>query len=194
MRFWWVRHAPTHAKSMVGWNDIAADLSDAPALARLSAFLPKHAAVISSPLQRAVGTAEKVAQGRNILPSDPDLREIHFGDWEGLSFDEANARDPDLLKAFWDKPGDSAAPQGESWNDLSLRVNRAVDRLLRLESEDVIVVAHFGAILCQVQRARRVTTQEIFAQKIDNLSVSCLEYSHEWVAQKVNHTVLHSPS
>jgi broad specificity phosphatase PhoE len=174
---------------MVGWSDIAADFSDVSALARLSAFLPKDAAIISSPLQRAVGTAEKLAQGRNILPSDPDLREIHFGDWEGLSFDEANARDPAQLKAFWDNPGESAAPQGESWNDLSRRVNRAVDRLLRLHSRDVIVVAHFGAILCQVQRARAVTTQEIFAQKIDNLSVSCLEYSDEWVARKVNHSI-----
>lgn len=189
-RLWWVRHAPTHAKTMVGWSDIAADVSDEPAFERLRAALPRDAAITSSPLKRAVDTAAKLAQGRRVLPADPDLREIHFGEWEGLSFDQANARDPETLKAFWENPGDTAAPLGESWNALSYRVNRAADRLLDLTARDIIVVAHFGAILCQVQRARRVTAQEIFAQKIDNLSVSCLTFDKGvWSAQDVNQTL-----
>ena len=35
-RLWWVRHGPTHAKAMVGWRDLPADLSDTAALARLA--------------------------------------------------------------------------------------------------------------------------------------------------------------
>jgi alpha-ribazole phosphatase len=34
-RFWLVRHGPTHAKAMVGWSDLPADLSDTAALSRV---------------------------------------------------------------------------------------------------------------------------------------------------------------
>ncbi|MDZ4137070.1 MAG: histidine phosphatase family protein, partial [Paracoccaceae bacterium] len=49
-RFHWVRHGPTHAKAMIGWTDLPADLSDHPAIARLTAFLPDAAGVVSSDL------------------------------------------------------------------------------------------------------------------------------------------------
>jgi alpha-ribazole phosphatase len=41
-RLWLVRHGPTHARTMVGWTDLPADLSDVAALARLSAHLPRR--------------------------------------------------------------------------------------------------------------------------------------------------------
>ena len=41
-RLFLVRHGPTHAKTMVGWSDLPADLSDTAALARLSDHLPSH--------------------------------------------------------------------------------------------------------------------------------------------------------
>ncbi|WP_039001378.1 histidine phosphatase family protein [Falsihalocynthiibacter arcticus] len=185
-RLWWVRHAPTHAKSMVGWSDIPADLSDQAAFARLSMTLPTQAPIISSTLQRAIGTAKMLSQTRPLLEPDPDLREIHFGDWENLTFDHANARDPDALKLFWDQPGENAAPAGESWNDLRQRVDAAADRLLARPEPDIIIVAHFGAILCQVQRALGVSTTEVFAQKIDNLSLSCLSFDEGWRATSIN--------
>ena len=63
-RFHLVRHGPTHAKSMVGWSDLPADLSDTAALARLEAALPREAVVISSDLIRAVATADAIQGDR----------------------------------------------------------------------------------------------------------------------------------
>lgn len=188
-RLWWVRHAPTHAKSMVGWSDIAADLSDSKAFNRLMAALPKNAPIISSDLIRAKDTAGKLSGNRRQLSPNADLREIHFGDWEGLTFDEANAQEPLALKAFWDKPGETKAPNGEGWNNLCTRVDRAADHLMSLNEPDIIVVAHFGAILCQVQRARQITAEEAFAQKIDNLSLTRLSFDGAWRAEIVNQIV-----
>ena len=54
---WLVRHGPTHAKAMIGWTDLPADLSDAGAIARLRAALP-DAPIVSSDLIRAVTTAD----------------------------------------------------------------------------------------------------------------------------------------
>jgi hypothetical protein len=70
-RFWLVRHGPTHAKTMIGWTDLAADLSDTGALQRLAAHLPPGAPVISSDLSRAIATADALGPDRPRLPHDP---------------------------------------------------------------------------------------------------------------------------
>lgn len=188
-RLWWVRHAPTHAKSMIGWTDIEADLSDKQAFERLATSLPEGAPIISSDLRRTVATARMLSDGRPLLTVDQDLREIHFGAWEGLTFDQVNAQDPEALSAFWEQPGANSPPQGESWNDLQKRVNAAVDRLILRPEKDIVVVAHFGSILCQVQRARNISTTQVFAQKIDNLSLTCLAFDGVWEPEIVNQTM-----
>jgi broad specificity phosphatase PhoE len=186
-RLFWVRHGPTHARAMVGWSDLPADLSDSARLARLSAHLPEGALVISSDLVRARATADSIAGPRLRLPDDPDLREIHFGDWEMQGFD--SVADPAHLRAFWDQPGSLRAPGGESWDDLSARTGRAVARLLAAHpGRDIVAVAHMGTILTQVQAARRQTAFEALAQKIDNLSVTELHWQGGgWRAAAVNH-------
>lgn len=168
--FWWVRHGPTHAKTMIGWTDLAADLSDTAQIARLAAYLP-NAPVVSSDLLRARMTADAISQGRPRLPEDPDLRELNFGLWEDTSFAQAERRDAALIKAFWDKPGDVAAPDGESWNDLAHRVSTVVARLAGT-APDIIVVAHMGPILAQIQTCLRVSAYEAFGHKIAPLSVT----------------------
>jgi alpha-ribazole phosphatase len=172
-RFWWVRHGPTHAKGMVGWTDLAADLSDKAALARLDAALPSGAVLVSSDLSRAIATADALGTRRHRLPHDPALREIHFGSWEMRAFTEVEAETPDQIRAFWDQPGDIAAPEGESWNAVLARVTAATTRLCKdYPDGEVIVVAHFGAILAALQHALSVDAKAVFANRIDNLSIT----------------------
>lgn len=182
---WFIRHGPTHAKGMVGWSDLAADLSDLPALRRLDAFLPRDATLISSDLTRAVATADAIARDRPRLPHDPRLREIHFGAWELLRHDQITDRD--LARAFWDQPGDIAPPGGESWNTMTARVDAAVDELIATTTRDVIVVAHFGAILSQVQRALGLSASEVFAHRIEPLSVTRIAFGGADPAPLINH-------
>lgn len=186
-RFFWVRHGPTHARAMVGWTDLPADLGDLAALDRLDAFLPRDALVVSSDLVRASATADAITRSRSRLPHDPDLREINFGAWEMQRFD--SAPHPERLRAFWDTPGDITAPGGESWNSVSARVGGAVARLLAAHpGRDIVAVAHFGAILTQVQRALGVAPTDAFAHHIDNLSVTELHFrAPDWQAARINH-------
>lgn len=183
-RFWLVRHGPTHAKTMIGWTDLQADLSDSAALTRLRAHLPAEAPVISSDLARAVATADALQPALR-LPHDPALREIHFGQWEGRSFAEVEAEDPALIRAFWDQPGQIRPPGGESWNELTARTWAALDRLHGTAPE-IVVVAHFGPILAALQRATGRSALETFAHRIDTLSVTCLTFSPPRV-HGVNH-------
>lgn len=184
-----IRHGPTHAKSMVGWSDLPADLSDRAALDRLSAHLPVQARVISSDLSRAAATADAIQGPRLRLPHDPRLRELNFGDWELRRYAEIEAEDPDRIRAFWERPGAVRAPGGESWDDLRARADAGIDALIATHAgADLVVVAHFGLILSQIQRALDIPATEAFGQRIDNLSLTELSHTATgWHPGRINH-------
>ena len=190
-RLWFVRHGPTHSKAAVGWSDIPADLSDLDALARLSNYLPEQANIISSDLQRASATADAVQGARNRLPNSPLLREMNFGDWDGRLFADIAKSDPETSRQFWESPGATAPPNGESWDNLSTRISGAVDTIIADHGVgDIIIVGHFAAILTALQRASGMSAKAVFSFKIDNLSVTRLDYLHEpksWRVHGVNH-------
>lgn len=182
---WWVRHGPTHLKEMVGWSDVPADLSDTQALARLNAFLPQ-APVVSSDLARARATADAIQGARPRLADVRDLREINFGAWELRSAEALYEDDPDTMSAYWNDPSEIRPPGGESFTDLAVRVNSAIDGLVG--SGDLIAVAHFGVILTQLHRARGGRVKEVMAQRVENLSVSALRFDGgAWHEDLANH-------
>lgn len=189
-RLLFVRHGPTHATGMVGWRDLPADLSDQAAIARLSAYLPVEAVVISSDLIRARDTATAVAADLHRLPDSPDLREFNFGDWDGLDFNTIAERDPSLSRQFWENPGDVAPPNGDSWHGLSARVSARVDRLIADHPDrPLVIVAHFGVILTQLARALGTSPIDTLAHRIDPLSVTETHILPDgtWTAGTINH-------
>ena len=130
-------------------------------------------------------SSDLVSAGRTRLPHLPALREFDFGDWDGKHFSEL---DPAHSRAYWENPGDIAPPNGESWNVAAARINAGVDRLTALGVRDVIVVAHAGVIVTQVQRAMGLTPYQALAYKIDNLSVTQLVLGPDgWRAAVINH-------
>ncbi len=185
--WWWVRHGPTHEKRFVGWRDVPADLSDRARLARLSAYLPPRALLVSSDLMRAKATADALANGRERLADAPALREFDFGDWDGLSFDEVAARDGKLSRAFWETPGDIAPPNGESWNAVAARVAGFVDTVNQMGARNVVAVAHIGVIMTQIQLAGGPASAAL-AHRIDNLSITRLDWDGAaWQVKLINH-------
>ena len=83
------------------------------------------AAVISSPLQRAYDTATAAAESLGLdVVVDDDLIETDFGGWEGLTFAEANAGDPEL-HGKWLRDTSIEPPGGESFDAVHTRVRRA---------------------------------------------------------------------
>lgn len=186
--WFWIRHGPTHERSFVGWRDVPADLSDQAQIDRVAGFLPAGAPVISSDLIRSVATADAIAQGRLRLPHDPRLREIDFGDWDGVHFSKIAEDYPDLSRQFWERPGDIQAPNGESWNMAADRARPFVDRVNADAPPAMIVVAHFGMILIQLQRALGVDAAAVLAHKIDNFSITHLRHTRgRWGVETINH-------
>ncbi|NOX73667.1 MAG: histidine phosphatase family protein [Alphaproteobacteria bacterium] len=187
--WWWVRHGPTHAKGFVGRTDLPADLSDKAALARLAAYLPERALVVSSDLVRASATADAITSTRHRLANRPALREMDFGDWETREFRDIAKTDPDLARAFWTDPATATPPNGESWQQVATRVERATLEIMAAHpTRDIIAVAHVGVIITQLQRAGKMTSVSAMSFTIDNLSVTRLEFLNpDWRIRGVNY-------
>lgn len=172
-RLFFLRHGPTHAKGMVGWTDLPADLSDHAKIARLNTYLPQNAVVVSSDLSRARATADAIQLTRHRLPHQKDLREINFGDWEMRQFDSFKGDEAAELLRFYDQPGDISCPGGESWNDFTWRVHKNIDKILEQTGvKDIIFVVHMGVILAAVQRAMALSAHEAHAKRVEPLSIT----------------------
>jgi broad specificity phosphatase PhoE len=77
--------------------------------------------IVSSPMQRALQTAQAIAAGRHV-EVDERLRELDYGRWEALTYAEIDARDP-ALRARWENdPAGTHSPGGESGEDVARRV------------------------------------------------------------------------
>lgn len=124
--------------------------------------------VVTSPLRRALRTAEAVADAAGVpVAIDPDLVETDFGDWEGLTFREVLARWPDEMAA-WQRDVGAAPPGGESFAAVAKRVDGALDRLLtERKGQTLVVVSHVTPIKTLVCRALLAPPAAMFRMHLD---------------------------
>ena len=120
---------------------------DASGAARLADSLRRLpvAAVYTSPLERALVTATAVAAAHGLEPVVvDDLREIDFGETEGLGFDELP---PEVQRGLLEQPTRVRFPSGETFGELRRRVVESIETLVeRHDAETVVAISHAGAI------------------------------------------------
>lgn len=104
-------------------------------------------AVITSPMWRSVESAAIVVDGKGPASTVvPDLREIDFGDWEGLTLAEVQERDP-ATHAEWGRGEPTFRfPGGDSRAEFRARVERAATDVISARSGRVLAVLHKGVI------------------------------------------------
>jgi alpha-ribazole phosphatase len=103
-------------------------------------------AVYSSDLLRACRTAEIIAE-HNQASAQPSAawREIDMGAWEGRTLSSLNSEAPEQVALLFDDPASFAYPGGESFADFTMRIKRALDRLLMTHPHgEIALVAHGG--------------------------------------------------
>jgi len=107
---------------------------------------PSDFAYLSSPLKRARGTMEVLRATLGLDPQayavDDRLMEIAYGDWEGLTLPEIDARMPGMLAQREADKWDFAPPGGESYRQLTARIGGWYAALTR----DTVVTAHGGGV------------------------------------------------
>jgi broad specificity phosphatase PhoE len=129
--------------------------------------------VLTSPLARTRATAALVAERTGApLAVDDDLAETDFGEWEGMSFAEVQAKWPAEMSA-WLAGADKAPPGGESFAAVGCRVDAALDRLLAAhQGKTVVVVSHVTPIKIIVCRALLAPMAALFRIHLDVASLS----------------------
>jgi 2,3-bisphosphoglycerate-dependent phosphoglycerate mutase len=141
VKLWLIRHGETHwnaNRRFQGWTDVGLTEVGKSQATELAAVLSDRVfdGVWSSDLSRAVDTA-RLAYGEPAV--DQRLRELDFGDLEGLVWDELEPGIQTQLIGF----DDFVAPGGESIADFKLRVIEFLDGLPPGEH---LVVTHGGVI------------------------------------------------
>ena len=102
--------------------------------------------VVTTPLRRAFQSAAVLTGGAPVR-LEPDLREIHFGRWEGRDRAQIEAADPVLYKQWRELAPDFEFPGGEPRAAFRARVQRGLDRVLHTRAAiGGLVVAHKGVI------------------------------------------------
>lgn len=153
MRWIWIRHGETaenregrylgHADAPLnetGWKQ-ARELAE-----RLAGEKPVR--LYTSDLLRTRQTAEQLGAVWKMAPRlEPELRELSFGEWERLTYEELMARDEERARRWYDDPFQVAPPGGETLAQLGERVDRWLHRVSRTaEQKTIAIVTHGGVI------------------------------------------------
>ncbi|MGP4020310.1 histidine phosphatase family protein [Saccharopolyspora sp. 5N708] len=108
-------------------------------------------AIYVTTLQRTAQTAAPLAARLGLTPRvEPDLREVHLGEWEGGLFRQKVAqRDPVILKMHDEQRWD-VIPGAEPAESLRTRVRGAIERLAAAHPDQRIAVFTHGGVIGQV--------------------------------------------
>ncbi|MFD5463165.1 bifunctional RNase H/acid phosphatase [Kitasatospora sp. NPDC127059] len=135
-------------------------------------------AVVASPMRRTRQTAEIVAARLGLeVRYEDGLREVDFGDWEGLTFAEVQERYPDDLSAWLGSAKAKPTGSGESFTTLTHRAGVARDKILaRYAGKTVLVVSHVSPIKTLVRLALGAPPDSMYRMELSAASICAVQY------------------
>jgi len=100
-------------------------------------------AIYSSPLRRALKTAETIASYHKLdVEIAPGLIDFNYGKWQGLSHQEVRDRYKGLYAQWINRPDRVRMPAGESLDEVRRRAMSVVDRIIAKYEGSVVLVSH----------------------------------------------------
>jgi len=148
-------------------------------------------AVYSSDLKRALVTAELISSGREVdIVTCPELREINYGDAEGLTFEEISRLYPELAESITNFSLQLEFPGGESFEEFVARTSAFVDRLNRhTQEQTILIVSHSGPLKVLLCHLLGIDQSHWRKFRIDNASLSIVEtYPQRVIISLLNDT------
>jgi alpha-ribazole phosphatase len=163
MEIYLIRHTtPSLSPGLIyGWLDVPLTDTFPEESEVIKTRLPQNPDVIySSPSTRCTLLAQKI---NPVFTTDPRLRELHFGDWEGETWDTVNESD---LQIWMDDFVNAIVPGGESMLQMSARVLSFWSELIQLDYQKVTVVTHGGVIRLILAHLRNIKLINAFEIKV----------------------------
>src|SRR4029453_16030592 len=198
MRLFLLRHAQTIWNlegRYQGWTASAlTDLGRGQAEAAAKALGAEPlVAVYASTLPRARDTAAAIAAPHGLsVREDPDFREMAFGAWEGLTLDEARAKDPEGYRIWAETPELFTAPGGETLADVRSRVLRALGRLRAAQGAQRVCLVPPGlSARVIILEALALPLSRVWSIHLASTGISELEFRPDWTALHRMNTLVH---
>ena len=179
---WLIRHGQTDwnlERRFQGRSDIPLNETGIKEAHALAATLCGQSfdAIYSSPLQRALQTAQALAEQLNLpIQIDPDLVESAHGDWEGMLFSEIKEHYPALLHARRENPLVSRPPgPAESIPEVAERMAAAANRIAGCHPQQrILVTSHGLALATLICQARGIHLAQVFEHVPPNTQVEII--------------------
>jgi alpha-ribazole phosphatase len=160
-----IRHTSVHvpAGMIYGQTDVKLNAGfDEEAIQILTQLKGKYDAVYSSPLSRCKILAEKISSE---LILDDRLKELNFGDWEEKYWNEIDHTSE--AKQWFDDYINVKCPNGESYNDMLIRIKSFLDDLKMKNHSKVCIVTHGGPIRAFLVAIEGIKPEIVFDRKIE---------------------------
>jgi alpha-ribazole phosphatase len=176
-----VRHATAEGQGrFLGQQDAPLSVRGRRELPQLVAKLVKFEieAVYCSDLRRARSTARVIAHSAQLaIEVRPGLREMHFGRWEGRSWQEVTRATPRAARSWLKHFPKHCAPGGEAFGVFKHRALRALNHIVSANrGRCVVVVSHAGVTRIALVRALGMPDGHLFRLAQDPCAINVIDY------------------
>jgi broad specificity phosphatase PhoE len=146
--------------------------------------------IYSSPLSRAVETAEAIAryQGKEVQISQ-GLIDIDFGRWQGVSHEKVKERYGDLYRQWNGTPHLVRFPRGESLEDVRERALRVIDEIVRDHADEtLLMVSHRVVNKTMLCGLLGLDNSHFWQIGQDTGCINILEFGKGFILRRLNDT------
>lgn len=142
----------------------------------------KIAAVYASDLRRTLLGAEIIGQPHDLQPqSFPQFREMNFGRWQGLTYEEVMEKYPEDIPQWLQDLENFRIPQGESLRDVQERVLPKLKEIIaKHQGEDFVLVCHGAVNRVIIADALHLPLAHLLHLEQDYGCLNIIEYTSSW--------------
>lgn len=146
-------------------------------------------AIYVSTLRRTVQTALPLAGRLGLTPLvEPDLREVHLGDWEGGRFRQQMAEGGPVVERFFQEERWEVIPGAEKAGAFAGRVGAAFARIIDAHPGGRVAVFTHGGVIAQLLGEASGGGRPFAFLGVDNASITQLVWTGRWVVRRTNDT------
>ncbi len=134
--------------------------------------------IYSSDLGRAVETAEIIGNKLNLeVMETPALREMGFGEWEGLLIKEIQENYADIYRTWRDEPHLVEIPGGETLHIIKERTDKFIEELnKKYDNKHIVLVTHSVTARVMLLSALNSSVENIYRIRQGNTALNVIEY------------------
>ncbi len=150
-------------------------------------------AIYTSDLDRAKETAECVGErlGVPVYPEEA-FRELSFGDWEGLTYQQISSRWPEEANKLFTAPDELVIPHGETFQELQKRALDKIHLLYKKHIDQTVAVFAHGAINKTILAGlMHIPLHYLWSLRQDNTAVNILRLDDGYVMVELINSTSH---